>query len=229
MCGRFTQTCSWRQIHDLLALEGPPVELAPRYNVAPGQQVAAVRLEQGARRLAMLRWGLIPAWARDPAVAYRLINARAETAASKPSFRGALRSRRCLVPSTGFYEWRRSGSVRQPFLIGRGDAGVMLLAGLWERWTVPRGLSLTGSLAALQPGDALETCTLLTTAANAAVAPVHHRMPVILAPEAWGAWLEGEPCALGPCDPEALTVRPVSTRVNSAANDDAACMAEVSG
>ena len=225
MCGRFTQMYSWQQIHDLLELEGPPVELAPRYNVAPGQRVAAVRLEQGARRLAMLRWGLLPAWARDPALAYRLINARAETAASKPSFRRAFRSRRCLIPADGFYEWQRAGGVRQPFLIGRTDARLVVFAGLWERWTVPRGLALSGSLARLEPGDAVETCTILTTAANAVVAPVHNRMPVILEPAAFAPWLAGEPCALGPCDSALLAARPVSTRVNSAANDDPGCIA----
>ena len=139
MCGRFTQTFSWQEVHDLLTLEGPPLELAPRYNVAPGQNIAAVRLEPDGRRLAMLRWGLIPGWAGDPAIAYRLINARAETAALKPSFRAAFRSRRCLIPTNGFYEWQRAGAVRQPYLIGRGDRRLLAFAGLWEHWTVPRG------------------------------------------------------------------------------------------
>lgn len=224
MCGRFTQMFSWQEIHDLLSLEGPPLELRPRYNMAPGQNVSAVRLEQDARRLALLRWGLIPGWADDPAVAYRLINARAETAASKPSFRGAFRSRRCLIPTNGFYEWRRAGGVRQPFLIGRGDGGLLAFAGLWERWTVPPGLTLTGSLAARQPGEIVETCAILTTAANEAVAPVHNRMPVILSPDTFEPWLRGERMPLGPCDPEALAVRPVSTVVNNARNDDPRCI-----
>ena len=224
MCGRFTQTFSWQEVHDLLTLEGPPPELAPRYNVAPGQNIAAVRLEPDGRRLAMLRWGLIPGWAGDPAIAYRLINARAETAALKPSFRAAFRSRRCLIPTNGFYEWQRAGAVRQPYLIGRGDRRLLAFAGLWEHWTVPRGVTLSGSLAARRPGDVIETCTILTTAANAVVAPVHDRMPVILAAEAFAAWLRGERLPLGPCADETLAARPVSTVVNDPRNDDPRCI-----
>ena len=224
MCGRFTQMFSWQEVHDLLTLEGPPLELAPRYNVAPGQNIAAVRLEPDGRRLAMLRWGLIPGWAGDPAIAYRLINARAETAASKPSFRAAFRSRRCLIPTHGFYEWQRARAVRQPFLIGRGDGRLLAFAGLWEGWTVPRGVTLSGSHAARRPGDVIETCTILTTAANAVVAPVHNRMPVILPPEAFEPWLRGEQLPLGPCDAEMLAARPVSTVVNSPRNDDPRCI-----
>ena len=224
MCGRFTQTFSWREIHDLLILEGPPLDLPRRYNVAPGQNIAAVRLEPDGRRLAMLRWGLIPGWAGDPAIGNRLINARAETAASKPSFRAAFRSRRCLIPTTGFYEWQRAGAVRQPYLIGRGDGRLLAFAGLWERWTVRRGLTLPGSLAAFEPGDVIETCTILTTAANAVVAPVHDRMPVILPPEAFEPWLRGERPPLGPCADETLAARPVSTLVNNPRNDDPRCL-----
>ncbi|MCY4600882.1 MAG: SOS response-associated peptidase, partial [Acidobacteria bacterium] len=198
MCGRFTQVLSWPELRDLMELEGPMLDLAPRYNVAPGQQIAAVRREPDGRRLAMLRWGLIPGWAADPAIGHRLINARAETASSKPSFRGAFRSRRCLIPASGFYEWQRAGAVRQPYLIGRGDGRLLAFAGLWERWTVRRGATLGGSLAAHEPGDVIETCTILTTSANEAVAPVHHRMPVILPREAFEPWLGGEHLPLGP-------------------------------
>ena len=215
---------SWPELHDLMTLEGPPLELAPRYNVAPGQQIAAVRKEQDGRRLAMLRWGLIPGWAGDPAIGNRLINARAETAASKPSFRGAFRSRRCLIPTNGFYEWQRTGGVRQPYLIGRGDGRLLAFAGLWERWTVRRGATLGGSLVAFQPGDVIETCTILTTAANEVVAPVHNRMPVILAAEAFEPWLRGERLPLGPCAAETLAARPVSTVVNDPRNDDPRCI-----
>ena len=178
MCGRFTQRFSWRELHELLDLAGPAANLRPRYNVAPGQTVAAVREDGGARRLAMLRWGLIPAWARDARIAYRLINARSETAGEKPSFRAAMRARRCLIPADGFYEWTRRGKIRQPWLIAREDGTPFVFAGLWERWTVPRGAGLTGSLAELRPGEEVETCTILTAAANRALAPLHPRMPV---------------------------------------------------
>lgn len=224
MCGRFTQTFSWREIHDLLSMPEQPVELAPRYNVAPGQKVAAVRMKEDQRRLAWLHWGLIPGWADDPAVRYRLINARSETASSRPSFRAAFRSRRCLIPASGFYEWRRAPAVRQPYLISRVDDQPMVFAGLWEHWTVPCGKKLTGSLAAFGPGEHIETCTILTTAANTLVAQVHDRMPVILPPEAFGAWLGGDQVALVPCAPETLESRPVSTAVNDPRNDDPRCL-----
>ena len=115
MCGRFTQRMTWRELHERMDLIGTPLNLRPRYNVAPGQDIAVVRAGTGAGRgLAMLRWGLIPAWAKDPTIAWKLINARSETAAEKPSFRAAFRSRRCLIPADGFYEWQRRGGVRQP-------------------------------------------------------------------------------------------------------------------
>ena len=219
---------TWRELHERLDLIGTPLNLRPRYNVAPSQDVAAVRAAEGGRSLAMLRWGLIPAWARDPAIGHKLINARSETAAEKPSFRSAFRHRRCLIPADGFYEWQRRGGTRQPWLFGLRDAAPMIFAGLWERWTVPAGAALTGSLAERSPGDAVETCTILTTAANATVAPVHGRMPVILPPDAWDAWLAGEQVPLGPCPADNMTAHPVSTHVNRPANDDPRCVEPVS-
>ena len=224
MCGRFTQTFSWQKIHDLLSMTDQPVELAPRYNVAPGQKIAAVRMEGNERRLVWLRWGLIPGWAKDPAGRYRLINARSETASTKPSFRTAFRSQRCLIPASGFYEWHRTRTGRQPNLISRVDGQPMVFAGLWERWLVPRGNTLTGSLAAFEPGEDIETCTILTTVANTLVAQVHDRMPVILPPESLSAWLGGEHVPLVPCAPETLRSRPVSTAVNDHRNDDPRCL-----
>ena len=197
MCGRFTQRYTWPEVHAYLNLLGPPRNLRPRYNVAPGQDVAAVRVDEDGRRLAMLRWGLIPGWARDAGIGYRLINARAETASTKPAFRAAWRARRCLIPVDGFYEWTREGSVRQPWLIGVKDGRLFAFAGLWERWTVREGSALKGSLTEFGPGDIIETCTILTTEANEAVAPVHDRMPVILPPDLFGPWLAGEPGPAG--------------------------------
>ena len=227
MCGRFTQRFSLSEIQELLGLAGPAANLRPRYNVAPGQEVAAVRAEGGERRLSMLRWGLIPAWAGDPKIGYRTINARAETAAEKPSFRAAWRARRCLIPADGFYEWARSGKGRQPWLFEPAGGGAFAFAGLWERWTVRAGAALPGTLAELAPGDAVETCTILTTSANALVARVHHRMPVVLPPDALDPWLAGETVELGPYPAEAMTACPVSTLVNKAANDDPRCVEPV--
>ncbi|MDE0147915.1 MAG: SOS response-associated peptidase [Rhodospirillaceae bacterium] len=227
MCGRFTQLRSWAELHELLDLVGAPLNLRPRYNVAPSQDVAVARAAEQGRSLAVLRWGLIPAWAKDPAIGHKLINARSETAAKKPSFRSAFRHRRCLIPADGFYEWQRRGGARQPWLFGLRDGAPMIFAGLWERWTVPDGAALTGSLAERSPGDAVETCTILTTAANEAVATVHGRMPVILPPDSWDAWLAGDEVPLGPYPADAMTAHPVSTHVNRPANDDPRCVEPV--
>ena len=225
MCGRFTQRLSWRELHALLGLIGPAQNLRPRYNVAPAQTIAAVRASREGRTLAMLRWGLIPAWAKEPNIGYRLINARAETAHEKPSFRAAFRARRCLIPADGFYEWAKArGRPNQPWLFQMKDGSGFAFAGLWESWKVPAGLALTGSLAELEPGDTLETCTILTTQANETVAPVHHRMPVILPAEAFEPWLAGEPVPLAPYPAEPMTAHPVSTLVNKPANDDERCV-----
>ena len=235
MCGRFSQRMTWRELHERMDLIGAPLNLRPRYNVAPSQDVAVVRAadpgsRSGAgdgRTLAMLRWGLIPAWARDPAIGHRLINARSETAAEKPSFRAAYRNRRCLIPADGFYEWQRRGKTRHPWLFGLADGKAFAFAGLWERWTVPDGAALTGSLAERGPGDAVETCTILTTAANATVTPVHGRMPVILPPEVYGPWLSGDDVPLAPYPADTMTAHPVSTLVNRPANDDPRCIEPV--
>ena len=227
MCGRFTQRMTWRELHERMDLIGAPLNLRPRYNVAPSQDVAVVRAADDGRTLAMLRWGLIPAWAREPNIGYKLINARSETAADKPSFRAAYRHRRCLIPADGFYEWQREGKTRQPWLFGLQDDAPFAFAGLWERWTVPAGAALTGSLAERSPGDAVETCTILTTAANETVAPVHGRMPVILPPDAWDPWLAGEDVPLAPYPADDMTAHPVSTLVNRPANDDPRCVEPV--
>ena len=236
MCGRYSQRMSWSDLHELMDLVGPPLNLRPRYNVAPSQDVAVVRAVPDGRTLAMLRWGLIPAWAKDQTIGHKLINARSETAAQKPSFRSAFRHRRCLIPADGFYEWQRSpprtairgGRTRQPWLFGLRGGAPFAFAGLWERWTVPEGAALTGSLAERSPGDAVETCTILTAAANDTVAPVHGRMPVILPPDAWDAWLAGEEVPLGPYPADAMTAWPVSTHVNRPANDDPRCVEPIS-
>ena len=229
MCGRFTQYFTWRELHDLLSLCGPAQNLRPRYNVAPTQRVAAVRLEDGERRLSLLRWGLIPGWAKDPSIGARHINARVETVRTRPAFRAAWKARRrALVPADGFYEWTGPRTTRQPWLIAMRNSAPFAFAALWERWTVREDAGLRGSFAELVPGDVLETFTILTVHANDAVTPIHDRMPVIVPPERFEPWLAGEDVPLGPYPPEPMTARPVSTYVNRSANDDPRCIEPVS-
>jgi putative SOS response-associated peptidase YedK len=221
MCGRYTLTTKPERIASLFDLPEPP-PIAPRYNIAPTQDVLIVRACDAGRRGAMVRWGLIPHWAKDADIGSRLINARAETAASKPAFRAAWKRRRCLVPADGFYEWKKTPSGKQPCLIGLPDGEPFALAGLWERWEGPPDGG--------EPQGPVESCTILTTEPNELVAEVHNRMPVILPAGDWPTWL-GEADADGrdPTDltrpyPGELTLRPVSRRVNSPARDDPSCI-----
>ena len=223
MCGRFTLRASAEEVAAFFETHGPAPELRPRYNVAPSQPVAAVRAAGTGRELAMLRWGLVPGWAKDPAIGARLINARAETASEKPAFRDAFAARRCLIPADGFYEWQRSGEQRHPWFIGAKTGGLFAFAGLWERWRVRADVRLGGTLSDARPGDTIETCTILTTTANAVLTPIHERMPVMLPRDAFGPWLAGEAVALDPYPPEALSAHRVSDLVNRPGNDDPRC------
>ena len=223
MCGRFTLRASSEELAAFFETNGSAPELRPRYNVAPSQPVAVVRAEGTSRELAMLRWGLIPGWAKDPAIGSRLINARAETAREKPAFRDAFAARRCLIPADGFYEWQRSGEQRHPWFIGTKMGGLFAFAGLWEQWRVRADARLGGTLADARPSDTVETCTILTTEANAVLASIHDRMPVILPQDAFGSWLAGEAVALTPYPPEALSAHRVSALVNRPGNDDPRC------
>jgi putative SOS response-associated peptidase YedK len=224
MCGRFTLATPPALLAEVFELSDVP-DLAPRYNIAPTQWSPVIRSSAAApaRGLALLRWGLIPPWATDPAIGSRLINARAETVADKPAFRGAFRHRRCLVPADGFYEWAKVGPARQPWHFRRADGAPFALAGLWERWRGPDGADV-------------ETFTILTTEANDVVRPVHPRMPVILPADAYAAWLdieltEGRHLApyLVPAPADLLTTFPVSPRVNAPTMDDPACVAPLRG
>lgn len=232
MCGRFTQSASWEETAEFFDLGEIPDDLPPRYNVAPTQIAGVVRHEgvrnARVRRLRMLRWGLIPGGARDPAIGSRLINARSETAGVRPAFRDAFRSRRCLVPVDGFFEWERLGRRRQPWLFRMREVGPFALAGLFERWRAPPGFSAPWVHEAAGP-KALETFTILTTDANQVVAPVHDRMPVILPPAAFDAWLGGGEVPLGPYAPDAMVAFRVSPVVNSPANDDPRCVEPLRG
>jgi len=219
MCGRFTATLTWQQLHDLYYITAPDIgprqgelELKPRYNVAPTQTVPIVRLDAaGNRELAMRRWGLIPSWANDPKIGYKMINARAETVATAPSFRAAFKKRRCLVPASGFYEWKKlEDGSKQPYLIGMRDGAPFSFAGLWERW---------------EKGEApVETFTIITGEPNSLVADLHNRMPVILDPDDCDTWLTAADTAilqamLQPFPAQLMQAYPVSTKVNSPKND----------
>ena len=221
MCGRFTLRAPASVVAEQFAVfEAPP--FGPRFNIAPSQPVAVVRLApeqpQPKRELVRLRWGLIPRWAADPAIGNRMINARAETAAEKPAYRDAFRRRRCLVAADGFYEWQRSGRRKQPYFIGMRDDGPFGMAGIWESWQGPDQTKI-------------ESCTILTTEPNSLVEPIHNRMPVILAPQDYGSWLDpaGQDSQrlvelLRPYAGEAMTAHPVSSLVNSPANEDPRCI-----
>jgi len=221
MCGRFTQRFTWRQLVALYRItEGTsePEDWRARYNVAPTQRVVVVRATpEGGRELTLLRWGLIPSWAKDPTIGSRLINARAETVAEKPSYRAAFKARRCLIPADGFFEWK-PGKPKVPHLIRMKGDQVFAFAGLWERWTSPEG-------------EPVETCTIITGRPNEVAAPIHDRMPVILPPDAIDLWLSPtlDPAIavslLEPFPSTDMEAVPVSTRVNSPRNDDADCVA----
>jgi putative SOS response-associated peptidase YedK len=237
MCGRFTlrtpaavlikhfdlDVCGDRQ----LAL------FEPRYNIAPTQEILVVRSDpaDGQRRADMMRWGLIPSWSKDPKPGSGppQINARAETLAEKPMFRSAVRRRRCLIPADGFYEWEQSASgsrgKKQPYFIHRPDDGPFAFAGLWETWTQPsEGSSGPERLT-------IESCTIVTTEANAELSELHERMPVVLAPNDYATWLdpkienpESLKYLLAPCGDDELVAEPVGTHVNRVANDDPRCV-----
>ena len=223
MCGRYSLTTPVEALVGLFAA-GPLTGFAPRYNAAPGQMLAVVRRAgEGGREWAWLRWGLVPSWAKDPAIGNRMINARAETVAEKPSFRAAFRRRRCLVVADGFYEWQGRGrGPKQPYHIAAAGGGPLAFAGLWESWRGP-------------DAEPLETFTIITTEATPELAAIHHRMPVIVEPAHYDVWLEsaGDPGLLAPLlvagGGPALTARPVGRRVNDPRHDDAACLASADG
>lgn len=226
MCGRYRLSSHPSALYAQfgLALENPDERaLPPRYNIAPTQPVLAVRTRPDDRREpVLLHWGLIPHWAKEPGIGARMINARAETAAEKVSFRTALRRQRCLIPVDGFYEWQaRPGGPKQPFDIARQDGAPFAFAGLWEHWQGPNG-------------EEIESCAILTTEANAFMARLHHRMPVIIEPADYHAWLlprEARPAELAPLlqprDWKGMRVRAVTTYVNNARNQGPECIAPV--
>lgn len=217
MCGRFTLRRPGREIAEHFGLRAAP-RLAPRFNVAPGQEVLVVRSQADGQRVAEpRRWGLVPAWAADPRIGSRLINARSETAGERRAFGAALRARRCLIPADGFYEWAGHEGARTPYHLEQGAGELFGMAGLYETW---HGAG----------GEIVESCTILTTAADPAVARLHDRMPLILPPPDYAGWLDparSDPAALEAfLRPHAahLHATPVSTRVNRVEYDDPACL-----
>lgn len=226
MCGRFTLHTSPGLLAELFDLPAEPY-LAPRYNIAPTQPVAIVRTHgaDAARDWALVHWGLIPSWSKDPSIGARMINARSETVEEKPSFRAAFRRRRCLIPTDGFYEWQRAAKGKQPYYITLEEGAPFAFAGLWETWVGP-------------DGTAVDSCTILTTEANALMEPLHNRMPVILDPADYALWLGtgaetpkdqlgGLVDLLRPYPSEQMDTRPVSKYVNSPFNEGAECIAPI--
>ena len=230
MCGRFTHLYQWKQLHRLLRLTTPPVEFKERYNVAPTQDAPVVYDAVEGRRVDFFRWGLVPPWAKDVSFGSRTINARSETVATAPAFRSAFRHRRCIVPVSGFFEWERlgDGKRKQPWYFTPADEDPFAFAGLWEEWS--DGTRNKGG----GDGPPLRTFTILTTTANAALSPIHDRMPVILPPEQFDAWLD--PAVedavallpmLTPCPPNRIRAQRVGTWVSSPAHEDARCIEPV--
>lgn len=222
MCGRFTLTADQKKLAESFAGVEIPEGLTARYNIAPSQPVAVIANNRP-DRLEFFQWGLIPSWAKEPAIGNKMINARGETLAEKPSFKTAYKRRRCLVPADGFYEWRKNpgSKSKTPLYIRVHEGQPFAFAGLWESWHSPEG-------------DNILSCTIITTAPNDFMAEIHNRMPVILAPEAYDLWLdpaERSPAELDsllkPCPAAWLSAYPVSTTVNSPTNETAACIAPV--
>jgi len=219
MCGRYTLTTSAERLARWFQLDDtpPPFE---GYNISPTQSVPVVRIDPTTidhkkRQMIMLHWGMIPFWAKNHTIGNRLINARSEHVADKPSFKNAFRKRRCLVVADGFYEWQKRGSHNQPYLVRMANQEPYAFAGLWEHWNDPQG-------------NPIESCTIMTTGANELMKPIHHRMPVIVDPIDYDHWLDpqspGPFNLLQPYPPNLLTAVAVSTHVNNPHHDDPACL-----
>jgi putative SOS response-associated peptidase YedK len=218
MCGRYAITSAPEAIRALFRYDERP-NFPPRYNVAPTQPIPIVRLNEGKREFALVRWGLIPSWVKDPKTFSLLINARGESVIDKPAFRAAMRRRRCLIPADGFYEWKPVGERKRPYFVRLKSGRPLAFAGLWETWTGPNG-------------EEMDSAAIVTTNANRALAAIHERMPVIVPPEAFDLWLDcgkvDAPTAaalIAPAPEGLLDVYEVSTAVNRVANDDARLVA----
>jgi putative SOS response-associated peptidase YedK len=223
MCGRYRLSRRKQIIEGHFDSVSGEENWSPRYNIAPTQCVPIIRQhpKEPRRELSLVRWGLIPLWAKDASGAAGMINARSESATTKPAFRDALKCRRCLIPANGFYEWQRTRTGKQPYCFEVNDGELFAFAGLWERWKDP-------------DGNWIKSCSILTTTPNAVTAAVHDRMPVILDPDNYDLWLDpgfsdvaAVPELLRPYDARLMRCYPVSTRINRAANDDEECVKPV--
>ena len=223
MCGRYRLSRRKQIVEAHFSSASGEEDWNPRYNIAPTQLVPVIRQnpKQPMRELSLLRWGLIPSWMKDSSAAATMINARSETTGTKPAFRDALKSRRCLIPADGFYEWQRVGKTKQPYCFEVGNAQMFAFAGIWDRWKDPSG-------------NWVKTCSILTTTSNAVTSAVHDRMPVILDPDSYDLWLDpGAQDAswaselLKPYDAQLMRCYPINTRINHVANDDEECSAPV--
>ena len=219
MCGRYRLSRRKQLVEEYFDTVSGEDDWTPRYNIAPTQPVPVIRQnpKEPRRELSLVRWGLIPSWSKDMSGAAMMINARSETAATKPAFRDPLTSRRCLVPADGFYEWQRKGKTKQPFCFEVNDGELFAFAGLWDRWRDPSG-------------QWLKSCSILTTTPNAVTSAVHDRIPVILDPDSYDLWLDpgmrdvaAASALLKPSDAGLMRCYPVSARVNQVANDDEEC------
>ena len=221
MCGRYRLSRRKQVVEEYFESASEEEEWSPRYNIAPTQPVAAIRQVGRSRVLSMMRWGLIPSWASDVSIGNRLINGRSETVLEKPAFRESFRTRRCLIPADGFYEWKKTGKEKQPFHFGMKDDSLFAFAGVWDRWRSPGG-------------QMLESCSILTTAANELLDDVHDRMPVILPRRHHETWLSA-PAAeaqrlaelLVPFDASYMKRYAVSSLVNKPQNETPECAQEV--
>lgn len=220
MCGRFSQSGKFEQIRNQCGVVEAPADIKPRYNIAPAQPAQVIYNEERPQ-LKLMRWGLIPSWAKDPSIGNKLINARAESLWEKPAFRNAVKKRRCIIPADGFYEWMKKGSFKQPLRIIVNDGEPFAMAGLWEQWQNDLG-------------ETINTFTIITTYANPLIEKIHDRMPVILQPEAYRIWLDTTLSdesllkdLLKPYPPEKMRFYPVSRLVNNPDYDSPQCIAPI--
>ena len=221
MCGRFVQKSPLQDLQQIFDAETALEDLVPNYNVAPTQRIPSIVRHAQKNRLETFHWGLVPFWAKDISFGVRMINARSETVAEKPSFRTAFKKRRCLIPADGFYEWKGDKGDKQPYYITGASGEPFAFAGLWESWNDKES----------DDDTVYKSCTIITTAAKGSVRELHHRMPVVLSPDFYGPWLDTEIQ-----DPKALTIilqkgmrhdlkyHPVSKRVNAVKNNDPSCI-----
>jgi putative SOS response-associated peptidase YedK len=219
MCGRFSLVPTPEELTNTFFLK-INVAVTPRYNIAPGQQVLIIRQGERGKKISAVRWGLLPHWAKDEKLSHKLINARAETVQDKPVFQDAFKERRCIVPATGFYEWKTVGNRKQPYFIKMNNGRLFAMAGIWESWQGPKG-------------EAIESCAILTTDANTIVGKIHDRMPVILPQSSYGLWLD--PIRNGQSyheyfhsyDPFKMTAYQVSSMVNNVKNEGEGCIKRI--